>query len=292
MLLVKAHTSPWHHVTTSPGHHFLVPTAQRLDLGDVRVCVRDSGVGQRCVVLIHGWLLDGVTTFASAFSALADQGWRVVSVDLPGHGGTRDAESFSLLRGADIVIRVLDELGIDEAAFVGYSMGGPVTQLVAKSYPGRVSALVQVATAACITTGLERGGLKTAARVLEVGARANVLPVRWWRSIASTHTEHGNLVRHASWLAVGGDPHAWLRAAGQLCDFDSRLWVGSLDVPAASVVTVRDHAVAVAAQEELCRLLGAERFEVAHGHSACLHADFGQTLVRACRAVDVSCENK
>jgi 3-oxoadipate enol-lactonase len=69
--------------------------------------------------------------------------FRVVCVDLPGHGRSAVSEdAVTLANMAEQVVAVLDHLQIASAAFVGISLGGMVTQAAALNHPHRVSAMV------------------------------------------------------------------------------------------------------------------------------------------------------
>ncbi len=61
-----------------------------------------------------------------------------MAVDLPGHGDSVHAESYSLEAMADGAAELLG----DEADLVGHSMGGRVAVLLAQRLPGRVRRLV------------------------------------------------------------------------------------------------------------------------------------------------------
>ena len=68
--------------------------------------------------------------------------FRVVNLDLRGHGGSDwpGTYSFELMR--DDVIAVLDALGLHDVVLVGHSMGGTVAYLVAQAQPERIKRLV------------------------------------------------------------------------------------------------------------------------------------------------------
>lgn len=75
--------------------------------------------------------------------------FRVIRIDLPGHGQSPLIDGAATLAGfADGVAKVLDDLGIERAAFVGLSLGGMVAQAFALKYPQRCSALVLAHTSA------------------------------------------------------------------------------------------------------------------------------------------------
>src|SRR5699024_8771299 len=79
--------------------------------------------------------------------ALSDR-FRVVAVDLRGHGGSPAPEGeYDMGSLADDVIRLLDELGARRVHLVGVSMGGAVAQTIALEHPERLESLVLMATA-------------------------------------------------------------------------------------------------------------------------------------------------
>ena len=73
-------------------------------------------------------------------------GLHVVAPDPPGHGGSPsgDADSFRPTRLAESAAVLLSELGIDRAAFLGFSWGGRVGVWFAARYPERTTALALV----------------------------------------------------------------------------------------------------------------------------------------------------
>jgi pimeloyl-ACP methyl ester carboxylesterase len=96
-------------------------------------------------VLVHGFSAEGML-YAQALWRLVDLGFKVVAIDTAGHGATQGLPTgggdFS--EYSDLLDRVLDALGIEQAVFAGHSMGGRlVTELAAKR-PDRVIAVVLV----------------------------------------------------------------------------------------------------------------------------------------------------
>jgi pimeloyl-ACP methyl ester carboxylesterase len=97
------------------------------------------------VVLVHGFTAEGIL-YAQTLSRLVRMGFKVIAVDVAGHGGTQGlptgGEKLESYTG--LLARVLDELGVRRALFAGHSMGGRlVTQLVA-SQPDRAIAVVLI----------------------------------------------------------------------------------------------------------------------------------------------------
>jgi pimeloyl-ACP methyl ester carboxylesterase len=107
-------------------------------------------MGGRVVVMLHGQPGSG-----SDWQQLADQlpaELRVVALDRPGYGGNPlAAGGFAV--NARAVVAELDARGIERAVLVGHSYGGGVALSVAALAPGRVEALVLLATVGpgCLT---------------------------------------------------------------------------------------------------------------------------------------------
>jgi 3-oxoadipate enol-lactonase len=75
--------------------------------------------------------------------------WRVIRIDLPGHGASpAPTGPMTLADHAACVVGALDALEIEQAAVVGLSLGGMVAQSLALAYPRRVRALVLAHTSA------------------------------------------------------------------------------------------------------------------------------------------------
>ncbi len=93
------------------------------------------------VVLVHGLGLTRAT-WDDFVPALA-QSYRVLSYDLCGHGESAlPQETPSLTVLSDQLLALLNELGIAQAAIVGFSLGGMINRRFAMDHPARVSALV------------------------------------------------------------------------------------------------------------------------------------------------------
>ncbi len=102
------------------------------------------GHGERTVVYLHGILLDSHLNHRLA-QDLAAAGYRVVLLDLPGHGRSDKPQSIASHRMdsyARRVVRLLDELGVERAAVGGASLGADVALQLALFAPERLTALL------------------------------------------------------------------------------------------------------------------------------------------------------
>lgn len=137
-----ARTAPLARVTSLfDRRHFV---SGELESEGLRLYYEVHGSGERVVVLLHGILLDSQMNRRLA-ADLAERGFRVVLLDLPGHGLSerpRHASAHRMDSYARHVVSVLDELGIEQAVIGGVSLGANVTLQVAVQAPERVCGLV------------------------------------------------------------------------------------------------------------------------------------------------------
>lgn len=90
---------------------------------DTELHVKDWGAG-RPVILTHAWPLSADIWDAQA-AALASAGYRVITYDRRGFGRSgKPTSGYDFDTFADDLAAVIDELGLRDAALVGYSMGG------------------------------------------------------------------------------------------------------------------------------------------------------------------------
>jgi pimeloyl-ACP methyl ester carboxylesterase len=104
-----------------------------------------SGAGP-CVAFIHGALNDhSVWTLLARW--YAHHGYRVLAVDLPGHGRSDGPPLASVEALADWVLALLQAANVASAYLVGHSMGSLIALEAASRAPERAAALVMVGTA-------------------------------------------------------------------------------------------------------------------------------------------------
>lgn len=112
--------------------------------GDRRIAYRVEGTGDRVVLLTHGLLMDS-RMFVKLVPVLVGRGYRVVTVDMFGHGASdhpHDMTAYSMFQYGQDVIALLHHLGIERAVIGGTSLGANIALEVAVAAPSRVRALV------------------------------------------------------------------------------------------------------------------------------------------------------
>ena len=92
------------------------------------------------IVFTHGMFVDH-EMFKMQIPEFKNQ-YRLVLWDMPGHGRSFKLEKdFDFSVAAEVLVELLDELGIESVVLVGFSLGGGVTQYIAVKYPERVKAV-------------------------------------------------------------------------------------------------------------------------------------------------------
>ena len=277
--------------------------------GTTFVCDIPGEPGAPTVVLLHGLVATSYLNWFPTFRALREEGYRIVTVDQRGHGrGIRSSQWFRLEHCADDVAAVADVLELERFIPVGYSMGGPIAQLLWRRHPDRVDGLVLAAT--CRTFGASTRervfyslltGLVASARLANrlPFARADLEEVEEAYRIAVP----APLGEEFAWVAPGErlalarwgiqeirrtSPSAVVQALSDTGFFTSRPWIGEVDVPTAVVVTSKDRCIPPDRQLRLARAIeGATIHPIDAGHAACFFGvrEFVPGLVEACRSV-------
>lgn len=102
----------------------------------------DFGQGQNTICLLHGYL-ESIEVW-SHFGGLLGKQFRIIEIDLPGHGISTWAgrESITVEFMAEVVSEVLRKAGVEQCTLVGHSMGGYVVAAMAELHPEQLSSIV------------------------------------------------------------------------------------------------------------------------------------------------------
>jgi pimeloyl-ACP methyl ester carboxylesterase len=141
--LSRADTVHWEQVAGDLHH---ADHSAFVEVDGLRVHYQEFGEPTAPVMLlIHGYSASTFTWKTSA-PMFAENGFRVIAVDLIGFGFSSKPSWFDYAIGSQtrVVERLMDRLGIGSALVVGSSYGGAVASTLALDYPERVSKLVLV----------------------------------------------------------------------------------------------------------------------------------------------------
>ena len=218
-----------------------IPLGRRVELpGRGITFVREvtGPPGAPTVVLLHGLIASAGLNWFQVFEPLGRH-FRVVAPDLRGHGrGLRSWRRFRLADCADDVAALLDVLGIESAIIVGYSMGGPVAQLLWKQHPHKVDGLVMCATGIRFVPGVRERlifvtAMAAAAGSTRAGQVLTQLPVDFVRSRVplAVRARPASFRRWAGAELRRHNPRLVMEAANALGNYDARSWINKVDVP-------------------------------------------------------------
>jgi pimeloyl-ACP methyl ester carboxylesterase len=101
-----------------------------------------AGDGDQHMLFLHGWCGDR-SFFAPQLYHFASS-YRVIGLDLPGHGESRAPASYSIEGMAADVAALGRELGLGRGVLVSHSMGAMVALALSRQAPELVSAVIMV----------------------------------------------------------------------------------------------------------------------------------------------------
>ena len=112
----------------------------RVDVNGISLNVAVTGQGP-ALLLLHGFTGSGATwePFLDTW-----RGFTAIAVDLPGHGASgypADPARYRMERCVEDLVALMNRLGVERAAALGYSMGGRVALHLALAAPHRLWAL-------------------------------------------------------------------------------------------------------------------------------------------------------
>ena len=142
-LLMRPRDADWarnRHVVFHSDHSRFV------DVDGVRVHYQVAGdPAGPPLILIHGFA-SSTLVWSKVFFPLAAAGFRVIAIDMLGYGysGKPRNGEYTIPGQAQMLIRLLNRLGIKRATLVGSSYGGAVAATCALDYPDRVEKLVLI----------------------------------------------------------------------------------------------------------------------------------------------------
>ncbi len=218
------------------------------------------------LVLLHGWALSS-GVFAHLLPRLETR-WRVISVDLPGHGASPANID---MRDLDAVCAALRVVAPAPAAYVGWSMGGLIALGQAARHPECVTRLLLVASqprfmrAPDWPHGLAAEALDTLHTDLAVNPNAAIARFLSLQ-VQGAESRHRALRRlHAVLRAAPPVPAALRASLSLLRDTDLRAVLPELLRPVRLILGERDRLVSARAGAAVMRLSRHARCEIIQG---------------------------
>lgn len=194
------------------------------------------------LLLVHGLMVTG-EMFEPVIGHFATR-HRVIVPDLRGHGRSRGLPPpYTATQLASDLARLLDHLGIDTTAVLGYSQGGLIAQQLALDHPGRCNRLVLACTFAF--------NMVTLSERLEGHLTPLLIQVLGMRRLAKLSVSQGlkQLDRkQGDWLAgliEDQDPKLMVSAWRETMAFDSRRRLVEIRCPTLIIAGSNDQAVPI-----------------------------------------------
>ncbi|MEJ1088814.1 alpha/beta hydrolase family protein [Microbacterium sp. Mu-80] len=123
----------------------------------MRLNAIETGTGDRVVVLLHG-MMGSAESWWRVAPLLVANGFRVIALDLPGHGCSPRDERCTVASAADAVVATLAACAPDAAVHgIGHSYGGTVLAAVTERMP--MGQVVYVDSACAFEGGAEQRAL-------------------------------------------------------------------------------------------------------------------------------------
>ncbi len=228
--------------------------------------------GRRLRVRVHGegppvLLINGLGANLTTWTPLVRQleGFQVITFDAPGVGRSASPlVPYTVARIADVALRVLDELGLQQADVLGYSLGGAVAQQLAFQHPERVRRLTLVSTSsgASGVPGSLRAllAVSTPARhYAKTGYRVAMKMI----DLAPAEKESASLQQHAAWQheAVPSMRGYMLQMAA-FSAFNSLPWLARVEHPTLVLSGTHDRLVPMANSAVLAAYLPQARLRI------------------------------
>jgi len=249
--------------------------------------------GAPTLLLLHGWMASGGLNWFRTFDALGEH-FNIVAMDMRGHGrGIRNGRRFRLADCADDAAPTPDALGIGPVIAVGYSLGGPVAQLLWRRHPEKVEGLVLCSTAHRLMPGVREQWIfatmmAVAAGSTRLGQMATKVPVRRIQRLlpVSTSARPSTIRTWAQAEMRRHSPRMVMEAGIAMSNYKAK-WIDKIDVPTAVLITTKDRAIPAMAQAQMAlKIPGAGIHAVEDGHLICAKPAFAAPLLRACLDVN------
>jgi pimeloyl-ACP methyl ester carboxylesterase len=120
------------------------PAQQFAHVDGVRVRYLVEGAGPKAIVLVHGWTCAGSFWRAQFADLLAAQ-YKVIAIDLPGHGGSDKPKiEYSVDLFARAIDAVMVHAKVPRAVVAGHSLGVPVVMQFIRDHPEKAQAFIAV----------------------------------------------------------------------------------------------------------------------------------------------------
>lgn len=118
------------------------PKNRTANFNNTKVHFQETGKGKKALILVHGWTCNA-DFWKESVNAFPE--YRVIAVDLPGHGKSdKPKTDYTMEYFAKSIAAVMKEAKIEKAVLAGHSMGTQVVRQFYRLYPEKTLGLIVV----------------------------------------------------------------------------------------------------------------------------------------------------
>lgn len=201
------------------------------------------------VVMLSNSLLSNYGMWDDQMDVLTEH-FQVLRYDTRGHGGTDAPEGpYSIDLFVEDVVGLLDHLGIKKVHFIGLSMGGFISQLLAAKYPDRVISLTLCDTACIMPPASLWNDRINTAETEGIEALISGTLERWFT--APFHTTGVEAIDKIRSMIRATGVQGYVNCCKAIRDMDQSHILSDIKAPTNIIVGEDDPACPVAAAETL-----------------------------------------
>lgn len=222
-----------------------------------------SGSGPS-VVLIHG--LGTTSDVWYSLRNVLESDFHVITYDRSGCGlSPRRSANFSIDAWVDELVELLDQLGVDQTAVIGHSLGSTIAQRFAARYPSLTRALVLVGGEAVLTSEGRDVLTERSALIREFGLVAAA--DAWLAGSLSEDTRAANpaLTGLLRAMFLANDADSYIAQAETLRDADVETSDAQILCPTLLIVGDEDHVTPVSWQQQIAAAIPGSRVSIIPG---------------------------
>jgi 3-oxoadipate enol-lactonase len=213
------------------------------------------------VCMVHAMMADGGMWSEQVLPLLA-AGFRVLRMDLPGHGGSDASSTPSRARDlANDVVALLDELGFAKVHYCGLSVGGIIGQAMGIHHSERLISLFLADAAVASPPGARDMWAERLKLVRDAGSLAPLADVTMGRVVTPAFKEMNPVL----WLGLrntilGTQPLGLAQCAHAIEEFDFSEFLPNVHVPTLVVCGDGDPATPPAEGKRIASLIPGARY--------------------------------
>lgn len=193
--------------------------------------ISNSKKCNKTLVFIHG-IASTSATFSEQIEIFKED-YYILSIDLPGYGGSKLLEINNIKNYADTVYKFLLSKKIKKPILIGHSLGGMIVQQIIADHKGFAEAAVLIATTAKFGSkdlSWQNKFINSRLKPLEDGKSMKEISVTAIKNITVPSTSK-HLISTASKIMASISKEAYKSAILSLINFDLRHKLNNINIP-------------------------------------------------------------